>query len=238
MNRLGLIAAMATLALSFGANAASLQVSPVLLEVPAPGAATTMTLRNNGDHPIMAQVRVFRWTQQNGEEKLEPATDVVASPPIAELRPKQDYTVRVVRTAKHPYVGEETYRVVVDELPDPTKRAGTIALVLRHSVPLFFTTPAAAAAQPIYAISQSKGALTLRVTNRGDRRVQLSAVTVRAPSGRQVSFGPGLVGYALGRSTMQWTVRSADLGARSGFMINANSETGKIVAQATGDNAP
>ena len=49
-----------------GAAAASLQVAPVLLEVVAPGAAATVTLRNNGAKPIATQVRVFRWIQQAG----------------------------------------------------------------------------------------------------------------------------------------------------------------------------
>ncbi len=41
---------------------------------------------------------------------------------------------------------EESYRVLVDELPDPSrKKAGTVALVLRYSVPVFFRNPDAKA---------------------------------------------------------------------------------------------
>ena len=83
-----------------GACAASLQVAPILLEVASPGAATTVTLRNTGTSPITTQVRVFRWIQEGGKERFEPTEDVVASPPAAELRPGQDYVVRVVRLRK------------------------------------------------------------------------------------------------------------------------------------------
>ena len=51
-----------------GASAASLQVAPVLLEVVAPGAAATITLRNNGAKPIATQVRVFRWIQEEPKQ--------------------------------------------------------------------------------------------------------------------------------------------------------------------------
>jgi fimbrial chaperone protein len=221
------------------AHAASLQVAPVLLEVPAPGAATTMTVRNTGDLPIMSQLRVYRWTQVNGQEKLDLTDDVVASPPMVELRPKQDYTVRIVRTAKHPVAGEESYRVVIDELPDARKQPGIIALVLRHSVPLFFVARQSAAAAPHYAITQSANGLTLRVSNQGDRRIQLSAIAIKNAAGRQVTFGPGLVGYALGRSTMQWTARSsANLGPPASLVITGKSETGNISAKPSGTVAP
>ena len=69
--------------------AASLQVTPVMIEVAAPGAATTVKLRNDGATPLNAQIRVFRWSQVNGEDKLEPTTDVVASPPLTKLSPKK-----------------------------------------------------------------------------------------------------------------------------------------------------
>ena len=47
---------------SFPASAGSLQVEPVLVDVAAPGAASTVTLRNEGAAPINAQIRVFRWS--------------------------------------------------------------------------------------------------------------------------------------------------------------------------------
>jgi fimbrial chaperone protein len=63
------------------ADAASLQVSPVLVEVMAPGATATITVRNDGTAPLAAQMRIFRWSQSDGEERLEATEDVVASPP-------------------------------------------------------------------------------------------------------------------------------------------------------------
>src|SRR5690349_1668840 len=96
------------------AQAGSLQVEPVLVDVTAPGAASTITLHNAGSTPINAQVRVFRWSLVNGEEKLEPTDDVVPSPPILTLAPNGKNVVRIVRVAKTPVAGEESYRMLVD----------------------------------------------------------------------------------------------------------------------------
>src|SRR5579863_3912889 len=97
-------------------QAASLQVAPVLVEVPAPGAAATLKLRNEGTKPLDAQIRVFQWTQVDGADVLTPTNDVVASPPAASLRADTDYTVRIVRTKKEPVAKEEAYRLLIDEL--------------------------------------------------------------------------------------------------------------------------
>src|SRR5215217_7487592 len=82
---LTLVAAAAFAAAGHSADAASLQVTPLLVEVAAPGATSTLTLRNQGTQPVNGQIRVFRWTQANGQDVLEPMDAVVASPPMASL---------------------------------------------------------------------------------------------------------------------------------------------------------
>ena len=52
-------------------------MGPVLLELNASTAAGVLTLRNNDDVETVVQTRVVRWSQSNGNDVLEPATDVV-----------------------------------------------------------------------------------------------------------------------------------------------------------------
>jgi fimbrial chaperone protein len=98
--------------------AASLRVAPVVLDLRAPTAASTIRIWNDAGRAINVQIRVFRWTQRNGEDAYEATNDVVASPPITKLRPGGENLVRIVRTSKRPVEAEESYRLVVDELPD------------------------------------------------------------------------------------------------------------------------
>lgn len=93
------------------AEASSLRVAPILLDVSAPGATTTLNLRNEGDQKLYVQIRIFRWTGTQSEPSLEPTSDVVVSPPAATLTPGTEYVVRVGRVAKQPIVGEESYRI-------------------------------------------------------------------------------------------------------------------------------
>ena len=69
----------------------------------------------------------MRWRVEGGREVLTPADGVGVSPPFATLGPGGSHMVRVVRVSKRPVVGEEAYRLLLDELPE---RERTI-LVLR-----------------------------------------------------------------------------------------------------------
>src|ERR1044072_4726819 len=103
-----LLAAALVGAAAAPAGAGSLQVEPVLVDVAAPGGASTVTLRNEGTTPIDAQIRVYRWSLVKGKERLDPTDDVVASPPSVTLAPKGQYITRIVRVSKQPVVGEES----------------------------------------------------------------------------------------------------------------------------------
>ena len=200
------------------------------MEVLSPAAAATFTLHNEGTSPLNAQIRVFRWSQVNGEEKLEPTTDVVASPPIAALAPKTDYTIRIVRVSKQPVATGETYRLFVDEIPDPkSRRNRVISLVMRYSIPVFFYPRDTTDAKLTWSIEQHGGKVLVSATNRGDRHVRISALTLHDDTGATASFGKGLTGYVLGRSTMRWVAPG------NAHRLRVNGSVG-IAAQ--GDHGP
>src|SRR2546421_7291176 len=199
------------------AGAGSLQVEPVLVDITAPGAASTVTLRNEGTTPIDAQIRVYRWSIVNGKEKLDPTDDVVASPPSVTLTPKGQYIARIVRVSKQPVVGEESYRLLVDQLPDLSQqRNGAVNLMVRYSIPVFFGAPNKKNPTVAWSVATSGDKVTLTAHNSGDRRLRISALSLRDGSGKSLSFGSGLAGYALGQSAVSWT------GPRRGFAANGS----------------
>jgi len=218
----------------YPAQAGSLQVEPVLVDVTAPGAASTLTLRNEGATPINAQIRVFRWSLVNGQEKLEPTNDVVASPPSVTLTPKGQYITRVVRVSKQPVAGEESYRLMIDQLPDLSQQKnGAVNLLVRYSIPVFFGAPNKKNPTVAWSLAVKGDKVTLTAHNSGDRRLRISALTLRDANGRNVSFGTGLAGYALGQSTKTWTVSSRGFASSGSATISGQSDGGPIQAVAT-----
>lgn len=216
------------------AKASSLQVSPISLQVSAPGAATSFELANEGPAPISAQIRVYRWTQQGGGELLTPTDAVAASPPSATLAPNARYTIRVIRLDPAPVEGEESYRVVVDELPDAARaRNGAIAIVVRYSLPLFFTAPAASAPQLSWRAQKQSKHVALIATNEGDRHLRLSSMKAKDGAAGVAGFGEGLAGYVLGHASMRFLSKAQTNGFMGGAAtVKADSDLGQVNAVA------
>ena len=232
LNRFRLLAASTLAMASFGslspAAAAALRVSPILIDGGAQ-ANTTITLRNQENRPLNAQVRVFRWTQKDGREELVPTDDVIASPPIVSIGAKEDYIVRLQRTTGQEPVSEEAYRVVVDELPNPDRqRNGTVAVVLRYIVPAFFFPAEATQPRVRWSVERRDGRAYIVAENSGDKRVQLTNLGIRT-GGRTVIVGKGLAGYVLGHSTKEWPLASKLSGLRGGTVV-AMSDRGALSA--------
>jgi fimbrial chaperone protein len=214
------------------AQAAALRVEPVLVEIFAPGAAAALTLRNGDASEINVQIRVFRWSQANGKETLEPTADVAVSPPAAKLAAQGEQVVRIVRVAKQPLQTEESYRIFVDQLPrNEGKSPGTVNLLVRQSIPVFFSPSPAREPSLAWSLVHDGGKLVLSARNTGTRRARISSLTLTA-AGKSVSFGNGLVGYALADSTMSWVVPGNARGFDAGgpVMVEAQSDRGPIHA--------
>ena len=121
------------------ADAASLRVAPVLLDVPSGQTSTTLRVSNDDKLPIRVQVRVYLWTHTGNKDTLTPTKAVVASPPIGLLQPGAENLIRIVRVATTPVTARENYRVLVDQLPDPkAQKAGVVSILVRHAIPLHF----------------------------------------------------------------------------------------------------
>jgi len=131
-------AAILALVLALPAQADSLSVSPTRLAVPAPAQATTMTIKAEGKGPSVVQIRIMAWKKGTDPNKLAPTRAVQVSPPAAKLGPRQELTLRLVRTAGKPVRGSECYRVLIDRLPAKAPDGQAVKLQVRQSVPLCF----------------------------------------------------------------------------------------------------
>ncbi len=199
------LAGLGVVAATTGAGAGALRVSPVTLDLSPGQAATTLTLRNDDPAPMTIQVRVFRWTQVDGEDRLVAADDVAVSPPIGKLPPHSERLIRIVRLTA-PAQSEESYRLIVDELPPPPSENGReVRMLMRQSIPLFFASAPPGAARVSWTAARTdSGEIEIRGRNDGGRRVRVSNLRLLDAHGSALIVRPGLVGYVLARSHTDW----------------------------------
>ncbi|HWL28128.1 MAG TPA: molecular chaperone [Burkholderiaceae bacterium] len=196
------------------ARSANLQVSPVMVNLPAKQAAEVVWLSNSGSTTLQAQARIYAWTQENGEDVLQPTNDMVASPPMLAIKPGERQVVRLIRVGngKAPPAIERTYRVVMDELPLAASGKG-VQFVLRYSVPIFVSPKdqlaesetAQRLAPPIqWTVQRKDGGIVLVAANQGDTHAKVTEVIFSAKGGKKITLSDGLYGYVLARSTRHW----------------------------------
>lgn len=219
---------------SLDAYASGLQVAPTSLELSATQNADGLWLSNTGDAALHAQVRVYHWTQEGGEDKLTPSRALAISPPMLALGAEAKQLVRVIRAGAPPAANEDAYRVLIDELPvdDPSAaaagtRTGGLQYVLRYSVPIFIEPAGAAGGPKLDGKVLHEGEQNfLQLTNQGNRHAQLGNLVLIDAKGQREELSPGLVGYVLPGQTMRWPLKlSADRIAAGGTLQSRiNSE--------------
>ena len=232
MSRVKTLAAAVLLAsLAIGsAEAQSLRVSPVTIDLSAGAVSSILTLDTASKEGVAVQARVFRWSQADGEDKLEKTEDVVISPPVLTVHDNAPSKIRLVRVAKTPVSGEESYRVLIDEIPDRKKlQSGSVALAFRQSLPVFFLGVDARPASMSWKVVSRKGKLVLEAANSGQKRVRIYKLAVTDEKNNDLLHGGG-AGYLLGGSAKSWELPGAAAGKT--LTIDAESDTGPIHASA------
>jgi len=214
--------------------AAALQIAPVLLEIPAGGATTSLNIVNQDSRPAAVQFRLFRWRQSEGAETLTPTEDVVASPPIATVGPRANLTVRVIRVASGAVASEESYRLVVDQLPDNGGGGRSIvSILLRQVLPVFFEPAEPGSPDVVWSLGRVRHNYVLRARNSGGRRLRIARLAL-SRDGASVALGGGLFGYALAHSDMSWTLpaQRASFAAGARVTLRGDSDVGVLRASA------
>lgn len=225
-----LFVAMILLSWSANAQTLALRVAPVLIDVAAPGRAAQLTLRNEHRISLNVQLRIFKWIQNENGDNLIETDDVAVSPPIMTLAPNVEYVARIVRVAKLPAVAEESYRLLVDELPAPGASGNrTVSFVVRQSIPVFFGGDRATPADVSWSIRPDGKRYILAASNSGTRRLRVAKLTLKDRQGTILAQRPGLVGYVLGGSQVRWALSAErSQSARGALRLQAESETEPI----------
>lgn len=197
--------------------AASLQVSPTTVTYKQDGKAEVVWLSSTGSDSVTGQVRVYEWTQHDGNDVLVPTRDVIASPSIVSIPEDKTQLVRLIRKTS-PDTKEKAYRLIINELPRSAreKEQTGVQLLLKYSIPVFIppskqaTVPVVTDSSPLQGISVSvhqTGERTwLEVDNKRSEHIRLSELEFVPKNGKSRSLHSGLLGYVLAGSHRQWDI--------------------------------
>lgn len=219
------------------ARAASIEVSPVLVEL-APGRmSAVMTVTNRSGDASAIQLRAFHWTQTGNDDPLVATDDVIVSPPIFQLGGGEQQTVRVL-LRKPPQAAEATYRLLLDELPTG-RQPGQIQFALRLSMPVFAAPADASPPSLAWRILDAEAGAELAVANRGGRHDRIDRIEVQLPVGRLIKVVPVNNAYVLAGVERHIPLPVGHFGAAGGSaLITGHDDNGSFSAAAPIERVP
>jgi fimbrial chaperone protein len=231
MRTVTILAALTLLAclLASEAQAASLEISPVLVNL-APGqTATTIQLTNHSGAASAIQVRAYRWTQAGDEDALAATQDIIVSPPIFTVADGAAQTIRLLFRGGGAAAAERTYRLLLDEVPPANTKNRQVIFALRLSLPVI----AGAASLPPPALQWraergSGGQTVLTARNTGAEYDKVGAIDVTLADGSHPKVAArGTNSYVLGGAERHWVIQGGGSSPGVPLHLTVTSHVGK-----------
>jgi fimbrial chaperone protein len=200
MNRfLKYIAAVLLLVHSFSL-AGEFSVSPIRLNLSGAARSQLLTINNIGSAPARFLVRSAGWTvTEAGAVELSGDDKLVVFPASFVVAPKASQNIRV-GTDQAATDTEQTWRIVLEELPNPDAPSGagtTINVLSVLSVPVFMPPTTARKSMELGLQSVNGVTATVMISNKGNAHEMVSAVSVTALRGEEVAAQAQMEGWYL-----------------------------------------
>ena len=172
-----LIAALSVLLMSLPveSRAGSFHVSPVLVELSSQEKSSVLRVENNGQTTVTIQLHVMAWAQKDGKDQLAPTRELIATPPIFNLKAGTTQLIRIGILRKVDPEKELSYRLILEEIPPPpAPDFKGLQVALRIGLPVFIKPDTSAQQQLKFAIERLDAeSLWLTITNQGLAHMQL-----------------------------------------------------------------
>lgn len=201
----------AAAAVAFPAPAAEFSISPVRIYMGPRDRAVAITITNEGSDEVVMQADLYSWKQKaDGEDDLVLTEDLILSPPIIKLAAKSRQVVRLARLTPPPAGREQTYRMIVREIPEarPSEKQVKLQVALAFSLPVFVTPPGAKRAVDCAAQRLTPDALRVECHNSGTAYALLRSIEVLSDGGDKIAMRD-TAGYVLPDIRRAFEVRNA-----------------------------
>ncbi|NPT53882.1 fimbrial biogenesis chaperone [Paraburkholderia elongata] len=155
---------------------AGFQVSPIRVTLSPEDKSSALTVRNDGDRPVIVQVQTVEWTQSDGRDSYKPTEDILATPPIFTVQPGKVQILRVGLRRAPDEVKELSYRIYLQEVPS-TAQPGFqgLQVALRLGLPMFVQAQQHASAALKWSVEQiDRERLKVRAMNEGMAHMQVT----------------------------------------------------------------
>lgn len=218
------------LGVPMAAPAGDFSVSPIRLELQRGAKTGAVTVNNDATAPLNLQVKLAAWSQDAvGKDVYEDSNDLTYFPRLIKLAPQKQQLVRVgLRIPARD--SEKTYRLFLEEIPEPLKpdqtrvAAAAIAVAIRFGVPIFVKPPQETIRGAITSLTMLDNALIVKVQNTGNVHFIIEALTAT-----RASFKKSIQGwYLLPGITRDYTIPLDTDGCQAVGAVQVSVKTNRL----------
>lgn len=212
--------------------AGSFQVNPIRIDLSSKAASAALTVKNNGAEPVVVQVSVESWAQQDGKDVYAPTKEVLVTPPIVTIPAGAERIIRAGLRRQPDGQKELSYRMFLQEVPPPPRPGFQgLQVALRVGLPVF-VQPAQGIAAPRLvwqAQREADNKLKVRATNEGTAHVQIAELEINASGSSSPLAGQSGLSYVLPGQSRDWSLAlQAPLQKSTRVRLKAVTDAGNI----------
>lgn len=223
---------LASTAIAAPAPGGGVSVMPVRVDLTAQRISSSVQIQNGSDRERRFQIETLRWSHVAGEDRFEPAPELIANPPLFKLAPGATQVLRVGLAGPVPASVQASYRLYVTEVPDGTvPEAGQLRMLMRFGVPVFVAPRAPAREQLTWLAQRTRnGQIQLTALNEGNVQQRRARIVVSdADTGRKLWSEEGFRDLLAGGDRYTWRLPLQGATPKR-LRITALSDSGDIDA--------
>ncbi len=147
---------------------------PLTLVMEQNKAVVSLHVRNDEAQTKIFEVQAYHWSQDGNEDVLEPASDLVVTPPIVKLAPGEQKIIRVgVMRRNSSHTQEKAYRLLLRDITPIALEAGELHLRMQYLLPLFMSPGRPQPELQLVEAATSDGSGCIQITNAGNIHAKL-----------------------------------------------------------------
>ena len=150
-------------------NAGSFSVTPLRIDLSKAESTRVINLQNLESKPVTVQLQILSWSHKDGTDQLTPTRDVIVTPQVFHLKPNSLQIIRAGLLRKPDANEELSYRLIIEEIPEPPSADFTGAqLALKITLPVFVAPEKISKPQlEFQSFVEADGNLKVRILNHG-----------------------------------------------------------------------
>lgn len=214
------------------AQASSIEISPVRVDLSAGIRVGALTVHNTGEDETVMQVSLNSWPLSDAINTIEPTNELLITPTTFRLAGGAVQIVRVGLRGEAPLQTEAAYRLIIEEVPAMQELGSTrMRLLVRHDLPVFVASVAPSLHKVQIDIDCPSNGASLHMRNLGNSHLKVLRVALLEPATGTTQGDWNTFEYLLSGDETWWLLSSVAPNAKAlAYTATVYTEQGALLA--------